>query len=298
MRKKLSSFDSRQIMARPDYEIQHKLDTSLKSVQLHHHDFYEMFFLVSGDVTYSIESKIYHVMPGDMLLISPMELHSALIRSDTAPYERYVLWLSPEQIAKLSTEHTDLMQCYSHKVNRGNLLHIPSSVSRTILDSFEMLLQESTLDSSVYGADMMAQTLIASLLVIVNRVCTELSYLAESSLEEEPESSKLISSVVDYLNLHYNEQITLDHLAEQFFVSKYHLSHLFSKQVGTSVYQYLQKKRLQIARQLLAQNVKPNVVYLKCGFTDYAGFYRAFRAEYGIAPRDYSMHLHEQQPFF
>ena len=83
-------------------------------------------------------------------------------------------------------------------------------------------------------------------------------------------------------------------LAERFFVSKYHLSHEFNRQVGTGVYHYIQKKRLLIARQLLAQGKKPNQVYISCGFTDYTGFYRAFKAEYGVSPREFAAEVRQK----
>ena len=81
----------------------------------------------------------------------------------------------------------------------------------------------------------------------------ELLRLAEGRVPEEgaQESPPLVSQVVDYLGAHYREELSLDALAERFFVSKYHLSHLFSRSVGTSVYRYVLLKRLQNARQLL-----------------------------------------------
>ena len=75
MAKKLPGYDPRQEMRRSDYEVAHKIDTSLSDVALHHHDFFEVFFLLSGDVTYTIESRTYHMLPGDMLVIHPQELH-------------------------------------------------------------------------------------------------------------------------------------------------------------------------------------------------------------------------------
>ena len=120
-----TSFDRRQTMLRPDYEIQHKLDTALEDVQLHHHDFYELIYLVSGDVTYSVESRVYRVMPGNMLLISPQELHSGRIRADMAPYERYVLWVAPTFAERLSTRRTNLMELFSGGTGRCRLLRLP-----------------------------------------------------------------------------------------------------------------------------------------------------------------------------
>lgn len=295
MKKKLSTFDNRQVMRRPDYEIQHKLDLYLKDVKLHHHDFFEVYFLVSGDVTYSIEGRMYHLKPGDMLFVSPQELHSALIRPDMAPYERYVLWIAPELLANLSSPQSDLMHCFSGKTGYKNHIHIPSAIRRNIRDSMEMIFQESELETTAFGADLMGHSLITTLLVQLNRAVSERDAAIGDEEEKPDPSSVLVTNVVDYLNLHYSEPISLDQLAEQFFVSKFHLSHTFTQTVGTSIYRYLQKKRLQIARQLLAQGEKASKIFSTCGFTDYAGFYRAFRAEYGLAPRDYASSIRQQQ---
>jgi len=101
------------------------------------------------------------------------------------------------------------------------------------------------------------------------------------------ESSPLISNVLQYIGDHYNENLTVENIASEFFVSKYHLSHEFSRVVGTSVYRYILLRRLLIARQLLSRGVAPGVVSANCGFGDYTNFYRAFKAQYGVSPASY-----------
>ena len=83
-----------------------------------------------------------------------------------------------------------------------------------------------------------------------------------------------------YINQHYADSLTIDQLAEQFFVSKYHLMHEFSQKTGTSVYRYLMQQRLHAVCELLEQGTVPN--------EDYANFYRAFRSAYGQSPREYA----------
>ena len=271
-------------MNRADFEILHMRDSYLKDVQLHHHDFYEIYFLISGDASYTIESRVYHLMPGDILLISPKELHQICIRNEMAAYERYVLWVDPQMLQRLSTELTDLKLNLDtdHSV-RGNLLRLRPEDRATMQQLFERLWEES--DSERYGADLMRKNIISLILVQLNRLVDKDS----SHFEEVTHASKAVSQVVDYINLHYGDPLSLDMLAAQVFVSKYHLSHEFNRQVGTSVYRYIQKKRLLIARQLLSQGNKPNQIYADCGFKDYAGFYRAFKNEYGVAPREYAL---------
>lgn len=286
-------FDPRQEMGRKDFELQYKRDTYLKDVELHHHDFYEIYFLISGDVTYTIESRQYRVMPGDILLISPRELHQICVRPEMSAYERYVLWIDPKLLQQYSTTLTDLTRHLDpNPPTRSNLLRIKPEQASMVKYLLDQLWQES--ESQNYGSDLLQQSLIIQLLVIINRMASKNS----SQMETETHSSRAVSAVVDYVNLHYSEPLSLEQLAELVYVSKYHLSHEFNRLVGTSVYRYIQKKRLMIARQLLAQGQRPNEVYSACGFGDYAGFYRAFRNEYGISPREFARSISEDAPDF
>ena len=283
MARQPQNFDPRQQMKTADFELQYKRDNYLKDVELHHHDFFEIYFLLSGDVTYLIESRIVHVMPGDLLLISPRELHQVIIRPEMSVYERYVLWVDPQVISRLSSEQSDLLQGLdpAHP-GRGNQLRLKPEDRSRVQRLLEQLSQEGSSDS--YGADLLRTALLTQLLVTINRLCQQQG----PWMDEDSRTNRAVTQVMNYVNLHYSEPLSLDMLAEQFYVSKYHLSHEFNRQVGTSVYHYIQKKRLLIARQLLAQGRKPSQVYSSCGFTDYTGFYRAFKSEYGVSPREFA----------
>lgn len=282
MSKTIMSYDERQEMRFVDFEIQHKRDTYLKQVDLHHHDFYEIYYLVSGDVTYVIEGRLCRIMPGDLLLVSPRELHQVSIVADMAPYERYVLWISQNAIRRLSTEQTDLEEGLDPtRSGYTNLLRLTPEQQIVVRNLMESIFQET--ESQSFGSDLLRQNLAANLLVQINRLAQEHA--------DEPDafvhSSRMVSEVVDYVNRHYREKLTLDGLAEHFYVSKYHLSHEFQKHMGTGIYRYIQKKRLQIARHLLTKGETPTAVSSLCGFGDYAGFYRAFTAEYGVSPKGF-----------
>lgn len=277
------SYDPRQEMLGRDFEVQHKRDTYLKDVELHHHDFYEIYYLISGNVRYVVEGKVCRVMPGDLLLISPRELHQVSITPGMEDYERYVLWIDRNALHRLSSENTDLEQGLNPlRPGYNNLLRLNREQRHVVQSLMEAVFQES--DGQGFGGDLLRNNLVSALLVQINRVAQQQSAEPENHVI----SSRIVAETVDYVNLHYWEHLSLDALAERFFVSKYHLSHEFQKHMGTGVYKYIQKKRLQIARQLLAEGEHPSSVSGQCGFSDYAGFYRAFTGEYGIAPREYA----------
>ena len=290
MRLQPKGFDPRQEMHHPDYELQYKRDSYLKDVELHHHDFFEVYFLLSGDVTYLIENRICRVLPGDLLLISPRELHQVCIQPEMAVYERFVLWVDERLIRHLSSEEADLYAGFDPARpgyrNRLRLNHEDRSRIQTLMEQLYTETQQGG-----YGTDLLRQSLLSQLLVHINRLANR----QDAAYEEENRASRAVSQVISYISLHYAEQLSLEMLAERFYISKYHLSHEFNRQVGTSVYRFLQKKRLLIARQLLAQGEKPNTVYSACGFNDYTNFYRAFKAEYHISPRQYALSMQARE---
>lgn len=288
MGEKYQKFNHSQLMTSKDFEIYHykhykHIDGEEFNVDLHHHDFYEIYFFISGDVTFSIESKQYLLLPGDVLLINPKELHQPKFGPNDAPYERIVLWVRKSCMERFKTSTVDLTECFdSTDVKKSNLLRVGTQRQNNILKLLKLMIFEN--ENHSYGSEFLKQCFLGQLLVEINRLMLETPYL----YKPQDKSSALASEVVNYINTHYQEKISLEALASKFFMSKYHLSHEFNRVVGTSIYRYIIQKRLLIAKQLLYDNISPTDVYQKCGFGDYANFYRAFKSEYGISPKEFA----------
>ena len=274
-------YTRRQTMIAQDYEIYRYRSTYMNEVELHHHDFYEVYLLLRGRVEYIVENQIYRMRPGDWMLTSPLELHQARIATDADAYERFVLWIARPYLDRLSTPRTSLTRCFDTSVaTHTNLLRLPGAAGAQLRASIERLAALRA--SKDYGSDLLAQGALVELMIGINRA-------AEERGDSRPAgtSDQVVDAVLHYINEHYSESLTLDQLAEQFFISKYHLLRKFDAQVGTTVHRYILQKRLLNAKQLLAGGVPPNEVCQYCGFGDYANFYRAFKAEYNQTPRQY-----------
>lgn len=280
MPKTTQIFDPRQQMRRPHFEIFHYKDTRPMTVEVHHHDFYEVYFFLKGHVEFRVEGRIYSLQPGDLLLINPMELHQAMVGEDDA-YERIVLWVSKPYLEQFSDGDVSLTRCFDNALPTHTNLLRPSPARQ---DDIRRRLQELVREfyGDAYGGRLSAAGLLLQFMVELNR-------LADSGGKDEQadaEASPLVSGVLRYIGDHYSEDLTLEDLAARFYVSKYHLSHEFSRIVGTGVYRYIILKRLVHARQMLSRGIAPGVVCANCGFRDYTNFFRAFKAQYGVSPRD------------
>lgn len=282
MRGKSQKFNPRQHMRTETFEVFHYRDAVLEPVALHQHDFYEVYFFLNGQVEYRVEGRAYRMEPGDLLLINPMELHQPIVESSEKPYERIVLWINRKYLEDLSFNGDSLTRCFdSTQPAHSNLLRLSPIQVENISSRLETLVRET--QSNEYGAAQYAAGLLLQFLVELNRAALS----ADKSVLEDCQAPPVVENALAYIGEHYCEQLSLEKLADQFYVSKYHLAHAFQQAVGTSVYHYIILRRLVAAKQMLGSGIAPGIVSSRCGFGDYANFYRAFKAEYGVSPQSY-----------
>lgn len=282
MRERSQNFDPRQVMHRDTFEIFHYRDPRPGFVEVHHHDFYEVYFLLGGEVAYWVDGRIIRLSPGDLLFINPMELHRPITEPEKPVCERFVLWINKEYLENLSTPQIMLNNCFdTEQPNHSHLIR-PSGAERAVLTArMGELVRESY--GKDFGSEVSAYGIFLQLMVQLNRLARQ----GEGKKEGE-ELSPLVQNAMHYISEHLSSELSLEEIAGSLFVSKYHLSHAFSREVGVSVYRYITLRRLMMARQQLAEGEPAGQVCRSCGFADYTSFYRAFKSEYGISPREFA----------
>ena len=202
-----------------------------------------------------------------------------------------MLWISSNLIRQFMLEGQDLTRCFdTSRPEHTNLIR-PDGITREML---RYLMQQLILEqeSGEYASELCGLSLLTQVLVLVNRTALR----AGKAPEPRENADSVVYRILNYINEHYNEDLSLDSLANEFFISKYHLSREFSRVVGTSVYRYIIQKRLIMARQMMSNGTALSDVYQHCGFGDYSNFYRAFTSEYQISPRKYLEELKKETP--
>lgn len=282
-------FTTRQYMLSHDFEFFHYRDMSLFEVDNHSHDFYEVYFFVSGYVTYFIEGKAYKLKPGDIILVNNKEIHKLVI-GNGAVYERIVIWIDPSYISKLSTDSTDLFMCFEYSSQRKYNLLRPNIESLNYLRSIVAKLEKANSNMG-FGSEVLKNVYLNELIVYLNRAYLETS---EEEIEADIENNPQISEIIKYINSNICEDLSLNTLAMQFFISKYHLLREFKKYSGYTIHHYIQKKRLIMARALLKGGAKVMDAAMDCGFGNYSSFVRSFKKEYGISPKEFCNEINGQ----
>lgn len=275
MKAKAQSFETRQVMQRENYELFYYKEPK-GATTVHHHDFYEMYFLLDGNISYWVNGEIFNLKAGDILLINPMVMHRPK-KSETAIAERMVLWIDKGYLDSLSAEFP-LNKCFNKE---AVVLHTKAAIRAELIDKLSQIIKETK--SKDFGGSLYADGLLLQFLVELNRIFIKSS----QSLKSSHTHKELVASVLEYINDNYFKELTLENIAGSFYVSKYYLSHEFSKNVGTGIYRYIILKRLLEAKRMLLMGTPSKEAAESCGFKDYANFYRAFKAEYGISPKDF-----------
>lgn len=263
------------------FKMFHIKDTAHKEYNYHYHDFHKILILLSGDVTYCIEGRTYDLRPNDIVLVNSGEVHKPIICSD-APYERIIIYVSPDYLSEYRDEKNDLSLCLRHALSeQSHVLRLHSSLNGKLGSVIREL--DRSLQDEDYANELYHRILFLEFMIHLNRAAlhNHIEFIGDSASNEK------ILAVLNYLNEHLTEDISIDELSSRFFLSRYYLMHTFKEQTGYTIGSYLSTKRLFLARDLIAKGTPITDVCYACGFHNYSTFSRAYKKSFGESPREY-----------
>ena len=274
-------FTMRQTMNAADFEFYHYLDKEPPTVDFHHHNFYEVFFFISGNVNYTVEGRSYQLRPGDILLTTTRDIHRPEV-SPGKPYERYVLWVNEGFFQQIQCGNDDLSACFVDAAQKQYRLIRPDGDMYVKLQKLCRRIL-SLQREDVFGSKTLLQTTVTDFLVFLNRAYFD----TPSDIRQDVTENDAINQVVDYIENHLCEELTLDLLSSNFHLSKYHLDRQFKKYTGLTIYQFIIKKRLITAKAMICAGQSVTDACTLCGFGDYSNFLKAFKREFNHHPKDF-----------
>jgi AraC-type DNA-binding domain-containing proteins len=283
--KLLSEFSQRQHMNTADYEIFYFDDINLAQVQSHMHSYYEIYFFLEGSIDYIVKDQKYKLKFGDCLLIPPKVEHQPIFLDNSKPYRRLVLWITSAYLTEIAKISPDLIYCFEHVIKEEDYkFRGEASISHDIHSRFITLLEESR--SNRFGGQAAKILQLGSFLLNFSRLIYDKNHQVAFHYQHD-----LYVRIYNYIGENLTGNLSLEHLASYFYVSKYHISHIFKDNMGISVHQYVMKKRLQESIKGILSGISVSKVYDLYGFSDYTNYYRAFKKEYGISPKQYKENI-------
>ena len=276
-----SPFNQRQYMLSDDFEIFYYSDTHFSSVDIHAHDYYEFYFFIEGDVAMEIDGIEYPVNPGEMVLVPPGVMHRAVVQSGTVPYRRIVFWISERCCESLSAQSEDYNYIFIRQKETGRYCFSFNDIEASEIRSRLFALIDET-RAERWGRDTGISLCLANLLLLINR--TVHRYEDAGAAGDDKSWYEMITN---YIHEHLSEDLSLDTMSRDLYISKFYISHLFQETTGMSVHQYITGLRLAACCESILAGALVTDVYSQFGFHDYSAFYRAFRKEYGMSPAAY-----------
>lgn len=233
----------------------------------HLHNDYELLYFVEGDADYIVGSSTYRLHPHDLLLIPPATYHHLSLRS-AVPYERFVINFSAALIPPEMSECTGGFQIfYAISPTRDAPVRQMLYALREVCDTFS------------------AQDASLALIRTVQLLLLHLKYAAQGQTEP-PRQNEPLCAILAYIDGHLSAPMDARDIATRFFVSPSWLAHTFSAFFGMGISQYISRKRILYAQQLLKTGVPPTRAAELCGYANYTTFYRQYRRFLAVSPAD------------
>lgn len=265
------------------------LSTDECDIEVHFHDSYEVFQALSDNIRYYVEGKAYDVKKYDIIITNTKEIHRPSIIDETAYIRRYIQFKPHIFTSFFDTGYNPLRIFEKRVLGNGNLITIiggeNAPISQLFLELQELFHQ---LDPKKY--------ILAKLKMIQLFLELEKQY-HENDTAYSLETDSRILPLLKELNEFYDQPFSLDALSKKYFVDKYYISHLFKKNTGFTIYEYVQTKRIQKAKTLINKGIPISEASRLCGFEDYSNFYKAFKKLVQLSPSAYKkMMIHLSNP--
>ena len=240
--------------------------------RLHNHEDYE----ISGDAVYNIEGRVYQLRPYDMLFVRPDEMHRVYHNSENCLYNRMIInitdgFFEKYDIRKYKNTLIERSMSEDRKIQGSTVIE---SGIRDICDKIYKLIST--------GKDRPDDAVINALVVQLLYTMCNVDFFDRAITADSK-----IQSAIDYINDNFTEELSLEEISKNTFISKHHLCRIFKQTTGYTVGEYINHKRLmQVSFLCKNKGMSLKEACMESGFTNYSSFYRAYRKENTTSPRE------------
>lgn len=253
----------------------------------HFHQEYEIYLLLGGRRQIFYDNRAYIAEAGSLILVNSGQIHMShsVANDPSKQYERIILYIDQEKIRQYDAMFPDLKMGEFMREHYG-IYALSVEQQRRMTYMFRTIMRE--LDEQLPRSQTAINLEIISTFINFWRESTPVSYLQDknSSAKDGREGKyAIVYAVSDYVSTHFCEDISLDQLANQFFISKYYLSRSFREVTGFGIREYVNILRVQKAQSMLQEtNLSVSEIAETLGFDSITYFERIFKRHLAVSP--------------
>ena len=262
-----------------DFRFFHINDHEKVDIPYHYHDFHKLILVLGGKVKYLIEGREYELLPFDFVLVNRYLIHKPLFEDkEKENYDRIILYLSDDFLRKY-----ELLDAFDKAREIGSfVVRFPGDVSTELFDRFQKIQEDISKEDVEYAGKLLTRIDVLKAMISFNKACIKEDF----GFKPEARYNRKVIEVITYITENLSKDLSIDYLADHFYMSKYHMMRVFKNETGYSIHQYISEKRILMARSLIMSGMPATTACLECGFKDYSSFSRAFKNQLGILPSD------------
>ena len=240
---------------------------------IHSHPYYELHYFIRGDVELIYDGQIIRPRSHGLTLMDCNVPHGLRVMSD-GDYERFTVHFTEDLVPAEMRE--GLLHIFRAGAASGN--HVRNMGATNVPRFLKELVQLYILPEE--QREQLAPAMILAVLICV-MMNVDHAALAEDKATEHALSN---GEVIEFINAHLTEPMTLTELAHTFYCSKGYLNSLFKRETGVTVMNFIQVRRLNYARMLIDNGYPVTKACAMAGFREYSSFFRAYVKHFGASP--------------
>lgn len=259
-----------------DFWIEHRYTASNYKLPHHYENTYQIVFLLAGKILYQVGEKEYQVSKGGMIVLNTLEEHTLKVLE--YPYERYVIQIRPD-FFQHEVKYPEVIAVFIKRpADFSHLLTVTEPVWNYLHDVIREMEKEY-LNRKKYwemyvGAD------LRRMFITIFRECADVL-----SMMKIGNGVTVAYNVMNYLNHHFAEDISVNSIAAALFLNRDYISHVFKDETGYSVMAYVISLRINWAKLLLAETDRSITdIAMECGYTDFTYFSKQFKKHTNMSP--------------
>ena len=256
-------------------------------LNLHFHETPEIFLSLSDGGQMYINDVAYPIKKGSLFAIRSTDFHRSVGNNDDGPYRFCAIHFDPEEIRGVSTKNFDLTACFTEQRGFSRCCHLNEEQLDDMLKRMRRLRCYLRPECPAYAKDVLRKICLAEILIKLNFLLTS----SNNNREEQREIEKLpekIFPIIQYIQEHYAEDLSLESIAETFYLSKSHLSRTFKKVTGVTLNTYISTVRIFKAKSLLRAGYCVNIAGELVGYKSTSYFISLFTKSEGMSPKQYA----------